>query len=169
MCVCVCVCVCVCCAEPRIPVATQFVTPAVGCCGRGYHSDDGRLYAGSGVGADFGPRFGEGDTVGCGVFQADNDDLCFFFTKNGVLLGGTAASVLGGSGILASAYSTEEVRSLLPLILQSLDKGDGLGGAGGVSGLGELFACVGGSSYTHSPSVRYSILHESWGILVMQG
>ena len=95
---------------PPPPVATQLCDTAVGCCGRGYHSDDGRLYAGSGVGADFGPGFGEGDTVGCGVFQAENDDLCFFFTKNGVLLGGTPAAigtVLSGSGILGSAYSTE--------------------------------------------------------------
>lgn len=63
----------------------------------GYHSDDGRLYTGTGLGTEFAPAYGEGDTVGCGVFQSagGGNDLCFFFTKNGVLLGGTCVDAAG--------------------------------------------------------------------------
>lgn len=33
----------------------------------GYHGDDGNKYFGRGLGQTFGPQFGAGDTVGCGI------------------------------------------------------------------------------------------------------
>lgn len=33
----------------------------------GYHSDDGHVFNGSGIGRHFGPTFGRGDVVGCGI------------------------------------------------------------------------------------------------------
>ncbi|KAI5287778.1 Ran-binding protein 9 [Ascosphaera acerosa] len=53
-----------------------------------YHGDDGRLYSGrqASAGADrsYGPRFGEGDVIGCGY---DWKLQKMFFTKNGEFLG----------------------------------------------------------------------------------
>ncbi|KAI9228648.1 MAG: concanavalin A-like lectin/glucanase domain-containing protein [Piptocephalis tieghemiana] len=49
----------------------------------GWHGDDGHLFAGSGTGTTFGPRFTTGDVVGCGL---DAVQGCFFFTKNGLML-----------------------------------------------------------------------------------
>merc|ERR1712110_699200 len=49
----------------------------------GYHADDGKVFAGSGAGAPFGPRCHKGDIMGCGVIfprnyefrsDSDNDD-----------------------------------------------------------------------------------------------
>jgi len=47
----------------------------------GYHADDGKVFAGSGAGAPFGPRCHKGDIMGCGVifprnyeFRSDSDD-----------------------------------------------------------------------------------------------
>ena len=50
----------------------------------GYHGDDGDKYHGNGVGASYGPPFGAGDTVGCGI---DYRSQSVFFTKNGSFLG----------------------------------------------------------------------------------
>ena len=51
----------------------------------GYHSDDGHIFHGSGNGArPFGPRFGDGDVVGCGISIRSRR---IFFTKNGEFIG----------------------------------------------------------------------------------
>lgn len=61
----------------------------------GYHSDDGGVFHGSGdMNRSFGPTFGPGDTVGCGMDYAassssehDFDKSGIFFTLNGTFLG----------------------------------------------------------------------------------
>lgn len=51
----------------------------------GYHGDDGGIFHGSGdMMRRFGPSFGEGDTVGCGI---DYISRGIFFTLNGDFLG----------------------------------------------------------------------------------
>ncbi len=48
----------------------------------GYHGDDGAIFHGNGHQlSSYGPSFGCGDTVGCGV---DYEDASMFFTLNGV-------------------------------------------------------------------------------------
>eukprot|EP01127_Copromyxa_protea_P020418 TRINITY_DN6836_c0_g5_i3.p1 TRINITY_DN6836_c0_g5~~TRINITY_DN6836_c0_g5_i3.p1 ORF type:complete len:899 (-),score=135.57 TRINITY_DN6836_c0_g5_i3:89-2785(-) len=48
----------------------------------GYHSDDGRVFHNCGSGTAWGPMYGTGDVIGCGVV-----DEGVFWTKNGKLLG----------------------------------------------------------------------------------
>lgn len=48
-----------------------------------YHSDDGRKFRGQSMGTKYGPKFGRGDTVGCGV---DYLSRSIFFTLNGEAL-----------------------------------------------------------------------------------
>jgi hypothetical protein len=55
---------------------------AFGSCG--YHGDDGAKLNGSGLPLPYGPKYGEGDVVGCGL-DFTNDTA--FFTKNGEHLG----------------------------------------------------------------------------------
>ena len=50
----------------------------------GYHGDDGAAFSGSGKGAEYGPEYGKGDVIGCGV---NFDEKIAFFTKNGSVLG----------------------------------------------------------------------------------
>jgi hypothetical protein len=51
----------------------------------GYHGDDGGIFHDSGnMTRHFGPSFGEGDTVGCGI---DYIERGIFFTLNGKFLG----------------------------------------------------------------------------------
>lgn len=50
----------------------------------GYHGDDGHKFHGGGRGRPYGPSFGCGDTVGCGL---DTLGGKVFFTKNGQFLG----------------------------------------------------------------------------------
>ncbi|KAK5228214.1 hypothetical protein LTR47_000459 [Exophiala xenobiotica] len=50
----------------------------------GYHGDDGKMFFGEHSGRNYGPTFGAGDIIGCGVnFNAGHA----FFTKNGQDLG----------------------------------------------------------------------------------
>ncbi|KAK6851081.1 Ran-binding protein 10 [Apiospora arundinis] len=58
----------------------------------GYHGDDGHVYAGHQSGKTYGPTFGAGDTVGCGVNFKNGTA---FFTKNGVNLGVACRDVKG--------------------------------------------------------------------------
>ncbi|KAJ7456433.1 concanavalin A-like lectin/glucanase domain-containing protein [Mycena latifolia] len=50
----------------------------------GYHGDDGCTFAAEKNGTPFGPTFGTGDTIGCGI---DFSTYQAFFTKNGTLIG----------------------------------------------------------------------------------
>ncbi|KAG6907993.1 hypothetical protein DXG01_006649, partial [Tephrocybe rancida] len=49
-----------------------------------YHGDDGCSFAAEKTGQKYGPTFGTGDVIGCGV---DFTTHKAFFTKNGVLIG----------------------------------------------------------------------------------
>lgn len=50
----------------------------------GYHGDDGMCFTGLANGAPFGPTWGTGDVIGCGL---DVQKRRLFYTKNGVFLG----------------------------------------------------------------------------------
>ena len=50
----------------------------------GYHGDNGKVYKGKRNGSKYGPSFGVGDIVGCGL---DLEHNTVFFTKNGRSIG----------------------------------------------------------------------------------
>jgi Ran-binding protein 9/10 len=50
----------------------------------GYHGNDGMTFTEGHRGLDYGPKFGKGDIVGCGV---DWQTEAYFFTLNGQFLG----------------------------------------------------------------------------------
>ena len=49
----------------------------------GYHGDDGKKFE-SGIGSTYGPVYGTGDVIGCGI---DWKTESVFYTKNGESLG----------------------------------------------------------------------------------
>ena len=72
----------------------------------GYHGDDGAVFHSTAVGSKrFGPTFGVGDVVGCGL---DYRDGTLFFTKNGRYLGQHPATVSAegddSNGLLGEWY-----------------------------------------------------------------
>lgn len=68
-------------AEPNYDIYSQ---PGWKLGSYAYHSDDGKKYADSGQGKEFGPKFKEGDIVGCGRNFKTKE---VFFTKNGIMVG----------------------------------------------------------------------------------
>ena len=51
----------------------------------GYHGVDGKVFCDGYTGLEFGPTFGKGDVVGCGLDRLAGGQV--FFTKNGKLVG----------------------------------------------------------------------------------
>ena len=81
----------------------------------GYTSKDGEIYRRArGLGEEFGPKFGPGDVIGCGIV----DGKCFY-TKNGTFLGTAlrnipqklypAVDVYNGYGVQETDGSTVDV------------------------------------------------------------
>lgn len=50
----------------------------------GYHAENGKIYSGPGTEKPYGPAYGTGDVIGCGV---DFRDMSAFYTMNGIYLG----------------------------------------------------------------------------------
>ena len=49
-----------------------------------YHGDDGQTFCCTASGKSYGPKYGNGDVIGCGINFITRHA---FFTKNGILLG----------------------------------------------------------------------------------
>ncbi|KAL9550606.1 hypothetical protein MBANPS3_004648 [Mucor bainieri] len=50
----------------------------------GYHGENGHVVSGPGTEKAYGPKYGTGDIIGCGI---DFRDMSAFYTKNGIYLG----------------------------------------------------------------------------------
>ncbi|KAG9506528.1 hypothetical protein J7337_000060 [Fusarium musae] len=57
----------------------------------GYHGDDGKTFS-SAAGSPYGPSFGQGDVIGCGV---NFDKKTAFYTRNGEIIGQAFVDVRG--------------------------------------------------------------------------
>uniref|UniRef100_A0A1I7USV0 B30.2/SPRY domain-containing protein n=1 Tax=Caenorhabditis tropicalis TaxID=1561998 RepID=A0A1I7USV0_9PELO len=66
----------------------------------GYHGDDGNFFSACGHGRPYGPKFGTGDVIGCGIDTFLN---IVFFTKNGKHL---STAYQGQSGQLQDLHPT---------------------------------------------------------------
>jgi len=74
----------------------------------GYHGRDGNKFA-SGRGESFGPKFVEGDVIGCGIhYQARH----VFFTRNGEIIGSYSSSSSIMNRVPSIECSLIELRSL---------------------------------------------------------
>ncbi|KAK0648274.1 ankyrin repeat-containing domain protein [Cercophora newfieldiana] len=63
--------------------------------GWGYHGDDGCIFGvdhRSGSGLPYGPKYGDGDVIGCGV---NFDKGTVFYTKNGTIIGRAFTNIAG--------------------------------------------------------------------------
>ncbi|KAG0188374.1 hypothetical protein DFQ28_004950 [Apophysomyces sp. BC1034] len=69
----------------------------------GYHASDGHIYFGSNASKSYGPTFGTGDVIGCGV---DFRDMTAFYTKNGVHLGTAFHNIKGRMIFPAVGFET---------------------------------------------------------------
>mmetsp|Transcript_2505 Transcript_2505/g.3684 ORF Transcript_2505/g.3684 Transcript_2505/m.3684 type:complete len:461 (+) Transcript_2505:56-1438(+) len=81
----------------------------------GYHSDDGGAFHNNGsILYRYGPKFGRGDTVGCGVDYTHGKGVScdIFFTLNGKFLGVAFLNVRGGR-----LYPTIGIDSTAPIVL----------------------------------------------------
>ena len=75
-------------ANPSFPLRDR--RPGMDINSFGYHSQDGKLYHGKlGVGLPFGPCFGAGDTIGCGIIYPplSSENGVILFTRNGQIVG----------------------------------------------------------------------------------
>jgi hypothetical protein len=80
----------------------------------GYHGDDGGIFHGQGdMIRPFGPAFGPGDTIGCGIEYTTKR---MFFVKNGEFLG-YAFGTLGDDVIESGLYPTVGVDTECPLFV----------------------------------------------------
>ena len=80
----------------------------------GYHGDDGGIFHGHGdMLRPYGPSFGPGDTVGCGL---DYRSRKIFFTKNGQFLG-HAFEKVGKEAIEKGLYPTVGVDTECPIYM----------------------------------------------------
>lgn len=85
----------------------------------GYHGDDGGIFHGHGdMIRPYGPSFGVGDTVGCGL---DYVSKRIFFVKNGLFLG-YAFDELGEDVMERGLYPTVGVDTVCPLFVNFGDR-----------------------------------------------
>ncbi|KAJ7999266.1 hypothetical protein DPEC_G00213650 [Dallia pectoralis] len=99
----------------------------------GYHADDGKLYNGSTVGQQFGPKCNHGDRIGCGIYldSFDKGQTTVFFTKNGKEVGTVVVPVVipGCPGKLYPAVGMHSLGEEVQLNLEAewrLEGEDGL-------------------------------------------
>jgi SPRY domain len=81
----------------------------------GYHGDDGKIFA-EGTGGNYGPLYGTGDVVGCGI---DLQSGIIFFTKNGEHLGKRSDSLIQQSSRLTPQQEQLSPKSRVDFSLSS--------------------------------------------------